>query len=223
MTAREILVYFDAERDPHSNLGRESELFEAVDRCALPEALRFWINSRCLVRGRARTARYGWYREDRVREVNIPVVERSTGGGVVYNDVGNLNWSFFFKTSGAFVSPTTAFGQASAYIISALNNLGVKASFAPPNRIDVSGRKISGMAAKSTAKTLLVHGTLLLNSNLEELNFLCVPPPGCPPVSNVNEFAKNIDSDRVTPEVLAVLRESGFQVRTEDGKQRGSD
>ena len=216
MTAREIQVYFDNERDPSSNLRRESELFETVDRGDSPETLRFWVNSRCLVRGRARTARYGWYHEDRAGELNIPVVERSTGGGVVYNDEGNLNWSFFFKTSGPFVSPTTAFGQASAYIISALKNLGVEASFAPPNRIDVSGRKISGMAAKSTMKTLLVHGTLLLNSNLEELNLLCVPPPGCPPVSNASEFAKEIDSNTVVREVLAVLREAGFQVRTED-------
>jgi len=217
LTAREIQFYFDSERDPSSNLKRESELFETVDRGDSPETLRFWVNSRCLVRGKARTARYGWYREDRVRELNIPVVERSTGGGVVYNDEGNLNWSFFFKTSGAFVSPTTAFGQASAFIISALKNLGVGANFAPPNRIDVSGRKISGMAARSTMKTLLVHGTLLMNSNLEELNLLCVPPPGCPPVSNVSEFAKEIDSNTVAREVLVVLKESGFQVRTKDG------
>jgi lipoate---protein ligase len=220
LNAREIQVYFDSERDPSSNLKRESELFETVDRGDSPETLRFWVNSRCLVRGKARTARYGWYREDRAGELNIPVVERSTGGGVVYNDEGNLNWSFFFKTSGAFLSPTTAFGQASAYIISALKNLGVGASFAPPNRIDVSGRKISGMAARSTVKTLLVHGTLLLNSNLAELNSLCVPPPGCPPVSNLTEFVKSIDSNAVTREILAVMKESGFQIKTENGKSQ---
>jgi lipoate-protein ligase A len=69
------------------------------------------------------------------------------------------------------------------------------------------------MAARSTAHTLLVHGTLLLDSDLERLNALCIPPAGCPPVSNVNEWAKDIDSERVVRAVSGVLENSGYRVR----------
>ena len=193
MTGREILVFTDSGRDPEKNLRRESELFERFDAGGLPELLRFWVDSPCLVRGKARNAKYGWYDEKLAADLGIPIVERTSGGGVVYHDEGNLNWSYFFKTDGAFLSPAKAFQKGSEHIIRALRSLGVEAEFSPPNRIDVKGRKVSGMAARSTPRSLLVHGTLLLNSDLERLNRLCIPPPGCPPVSNVAEWVKRVD------------------------------
>jgi lipoate-protein ligase A len=213
MTGREMLLFLDQTRDPTVNLRRETELFERVDDGGFPECVRFWTNSECLVRGKAKTAKYGWYNEETARKLQVPVVERSTGGGVVYHDEGNLNWSFFLKTSGTFLSPTASFERASAHIIAALRSLGVSASFAPPNRLDVSGRKVSGMAARSTRRTLLVHGTLLLNSNLDRLNQLCIPPPGCPPVANLSEWQKGIEAAKVAKAVVTQLTDSGFQVR----------
>lgn len=212
MAGRELLVYFDKTRGPLENLSREQELFERVDSGRLPELVRFWVNSECLVRGKARSAKYGWYNEEFAKKLGVQVIERETGGGVVYHDEGNLNWSFFLRTSGAFLSPTVAFGQASRYVVKALGSLGVRAQFSPPNRIDVSGRKVSGMAAKSTVHTLLVHGTLLLNSDLERLNLLCIPPPDCPPVSNLSEWAKDIDALKVVEALVSVLGDSGFKV-----------
>jgi lipoate-protein ligase A len=211
-----MLVHFDKSRDPLVNLRRESELFERFDKGGLPECVRFWVNSECLVRGKAKSAKYGWYDEAMAAKMKVPVIERSTGGGVVYQDEGNLNWSFFLRTPGAFVSPTTAFRQSSEYVIRALKLLGVKAEFSPPNRIDVKGRKVSGMAARSTIRTLLVHGTLLIDSNLDRLNLLCIPPPDCPPVSNISEWVRGIDAAAVEEAVVAVLREADFEVRMAD-------
>ena len=207
-----MVVYFDKGRDPVANLRRESELFEHVDAGKHPEAVRFWVNSPCLVRGPARTSHYGWYDEKLAEETGIPVISRATGGGVVYHDEGNLNWSFFFRASGPLLSPGAAFELGSKHIVRALESLGVRAYFSPPNRIDVSGRKVSGMAARSTRRTLLVHGTLLLNSDLEVLNRFCIPPPGCPPVSNLSEWAKGIDADSVARAVRTELSKSGFSI-----------
>jgi lipoate-protein ligase A len=216
MTQGEFIVYNDKTHDPVFNFEREADLFEAVENRSSPDCLRFWVNSPCLVRGRARSARYGWYNEGLARELKIPVIERATGGGVVYHDEGNLNWSFFFRTSGAFQSPTASFGRASRFVIAALGHLGLRARFSPPNRIDVAGRKISGMAARSTVRTLLVHGTLLLNSDLKTLNRLCIPPAGCPPVSNLTEWKPGIDAESVANAVIGVLGQEGYRVRMGD-------
>ncbi len=175
--------------------------------------LRFWRNSECLVRGRAASPKYGWFREEVAARLGIPVLERSTGGGVVYQDLGNLNWSFFLKTSGKMLSPRAVFEQASSHVVEALKSLGVPACFSNPNRIEAAGRKVSGMAARSSIRTLLVHGTLLLNTDLERLNMLCIPPAGCPPVSNVSEFSKEISVEDVITRVFEGLRQSGFRPR----------
>ncbi len=213
MAGREILLSFDRTRDPAANLRRETELFNRVDSGDLSELARFWVNSECLVRGEARSAAYGWYRQEVASKMEIPVLTRSTGGGVVYHDEGNLNWSFFLRSPGTFPSPTSAFDMASKYIVKALAEHNIDARFAPPNRIDVSGRKVSGMAARFTVRTLLVHGTLLIHSDLDRLNALCIPPVGCPPVSNITEWAKGIDAAAVVRSVSAALKESGFEVK----------
>ncbi len=216
MGENKILVKVDGMGDPVENLVREDDIFQKVEGGELPDVIRFWVNSECLVRGRAKTARYGWYDEKRANEMGIRVVERSTGGGVVYHDGGNLNWSFFFRNSGALPSPTAMFDRASKYVVRALGRLGVGAHFSPPNRIDVADRKISGMAARSSSRALMVHGTLLLNSDLERLNSLCLPPPGCPPVANVNDLANGIEAAKVVEAVIGVLRDSGYEVSTDD-------
>jgi len=214
LAAGELVVYFERARDPVANLEREAELFDRVDRRTHPECVRFWVNSRCLVKGRAKSAKYGWYNEGLARELKIPVIERSTGGGVVYHDEGNLNWSFFLSTPGSFQSPAASFNRASKFIIEALDRLGIRATFSPPNRIDVSDRKVSGMAARSTVRTLLVHGTLLLHSDLTTLNQLCIPPDGCPPVANLSEWKPGIDAESVMGAVVRTLEGSGYKVRT---------
>lgn len=216
MAEKETLVYFDRTLDPRANLKREEELFQRVERGELPDVVRFWIDSECLVRGKARSAKYGWYRESLAKRMGIEVVERTTGGGVVYHDEGNLNWSVFRRSPGAFVSPTKIFEQASACVVQALADLGVDARFSPPNRIDIKGRKVSGMAARTTPETILVHGTLLLNSDLAKLNRVCIPPAGCPPVSNLNEWVPGIEASRVVGAVFETLKNSGLDVRMSD-------
>jgi len=219
MKARKLKVYVDKGRDPVENLEREEDLFRGVDSGELPELVRFWVDSECLVRGRARSIQYGWYNEALAQETGIKVIERATGGGVVYHDEGNLNWSFFFRNSGRLLSPTKMFERASEQIIKALVSQGVDAEFSPPNRIDVQGRKVSGMAARSTPRAYLVHGTLLIRSNLEKLNRLCIPPPGCPPVANLDEWIPEIHPLQIVRAVVEIMKESGFDVQI-DGELR---
>ena len=212
MKGRTLKVYVDRGRDPVENLKREEDLFHRVESGELPELLRFWTDSECLVRGRARSAQYGWYHEALAGEMGVRVIERATGGGVVYHDEGNLNWSFFLRSSGPLLSPTKMFEQTSVHVVKALASLDVGAEFSPPNRIDVQGRKVSGLAARSTPGAYLVHGTLLLRSDLDRLNRLCIPPPGCPPVANLDVWVPEIQPLQVVRAVVEVLKGSGFDV-----------
>lgn len=183
-------------------------MFRRVESGELPELLRLWVNDECLVRGRVKSAKYGWYNESLASAKGIPVFERSTGGGVVYNDLGNLNWSFFLRSSGNYLAPRSVFESVSRRVIECLSRQGFPAYFSPPNRIDLLNRKISGMAARATLKTLLVHGTLLIQSDVDKLNELCVPPPGCPPVANLTEWKPHVRVDEVITSFAGVLSES---------------
>jgi lipoate---protein ligase len=212
-----IKVLFSRSRDPARNLAREEELLRLAEKGEDGELLRFWIDSECLVTGTARNPRYGWYDEALARRWGVKVIERTSGGGVVYHDEGNLNWSFFLKNSGRLLSPTQMFEGVSKYVIGALDELGVPGQFAPPNRIDVHGRKVSGMAARSTPKVRLVHGTLLVDSDLEKLNRLCIPPAGCPPVANIKEWAGQVDAADVAKAFVKTLRASGAKVQLAKG------
>ena len=214
MKAGALKVYVDKGKDPAENLKREEDLFRGVDSGELPELLRFWVDSECLVRGKAKSAQYGWYREALAQEMGVRVIERATGGGVVFHDEGNLNWSFFLRNSGRLLPPVKMFERASGHMVRALADLDVDAEFSPPNRIDVQGRKVSGMAARSTPRAYLVHGTLLLRTNLGKLNRLCIPPPGCPPVANLDEWIPEIHPLHVVRAVVEELKNAGYEVQT---------
>lgn len=213
MPRTRLRVIFDKARDPTKNIGREEELLRQVESGKLPELVRFWVDSECLVRGKAKNPRYGWYREALAKKMGVKVIERATGGGVVYHDGGNLNWSFFLRNSGRLLSPTQMFEGASEHVVETLRELGVPAEFAPPNRIDAEGRKVSGMAARSTPKVRLVHGTLLVDSDLGKLNGLCIPPDGCPPVANIKRWNSRVGTAGVVRAFVRHLRDSGVEVQ----------
>jgi lipoate---protein ligase len=191
--------------DPRANLALERELLREVDVGLRPQTVRLWIDDECLVRGPHRSRCSGWYHEQRARELGIPVYTRSTGGGCVYHDVGNVNWSFYLRRAEGYVGYPRLYRWCAAFIIEALEALGLGASFAVPNRIDISGRKVSGLAARALQHATLVHGTLLVSTNLERLEELCIPPPGCPPVVRLCDFDSRLTVARVIESLLAAL------------------
>jgi lipoate---protein ligase len=209
---RKLLVVVERETEPVPNVDAEERIFGQVERREMPEVLRFWKNTECLIRGRAKNPKYGWYNEELATRLRVPVVERSTGGGVVYNDLGNLNWSFFLQSEGSPLSPEALFDMSSAYVVRALRQGGFDARFSPPNRIDVSGRKVCGLAARSTRAAHLVHGTLLIHADLAKLNSLCIAPPGCPPVSNLKEWIASVDEEMLEQAITAQVAETDYDV-----------
>ena len=102
----------------------------------------------------------------------IHIARRITGGGAVYHDLGNLNYTFISKRS---EKGSIDFEYFTRPIISALKSLSVYAVLSGRNDILVDGKKISGNAQYSTEDRTLHHGTLLFDSDLGVLSdALCV-------------------------------------------------
>lgn len=98
-------------------------------------------------------------------EQNIPVVRRMSGGGTVYHDLGNLNYTLITGQSGAL-----DYGRCLAPVLRALNALGVPAQKSRTCDMTVDGKKISGSAQKIANGRVLHHGTLLFDADLTRLD-----------------------------------------------------
>jgi len=100
---------------------------------------------------------------DFVKEKDIKVVRRMSGGGAVYHDLGNLNFTFIMNgQEGSLVD----FRKFTLPIIEVLKSLGVHASFEGRNDLTIDGLKFSGNAEHVHKNRVLHHGTLLFSSEL---------------------------------------------------------
>lgn len=101
---------------------------------------------------------------DFVESNGIHVVRRLSGGGAVYHDLGNLNFSFITKDDGDSFRNFKKFTQP---IVDALKEMGVDAELSGRNDILAEGRKISGNAQFSTRGRMFSHGTLMFDTEIE--------------------------------------------------------
>jgi lipoate-protein ligase A len=98
---------------------------------------------------------------------NLPVIRRITGGGTVYHDPGNINFSFIFTDR---KENLIDFKEFTRPIILFLQSLGLNAAFEGKNNITVDGLKVSGNSAHLYKNKVLYHGTLLFNSDIDMLD-----------------------------------------------------
>ena len=147
--------------DPFFNLAVEEYLL----RNTKEDYLILGINSPSVIIGKHQVA----HREVDTRfieENNIPVIRRISGGGTVYHDHGNLNFSFISQsTAGRQVD----FRKYTLPVTEFLASAGIKADFEGKSDLKVNGLKISGNAEHVYRERILHHGTLLFDTRLDAL------------------------------------------------------
>lgn len=101
-----------------------------------------------------------------VKEKNIVVARRISGGGAVYHDEGNLNFSFVTNSPGG---KTVDFKPYIKPVLKALKKLGVEADLSGRNDLCIGERKFSGNAQYILGSKVLHHGTLMFDVNVENM------------------------------------------------------
>ncbi|WP_409328039.1 lipoate--protein ligase [Staphylococcus pseudoxylosus] len=157
--------------DPTLNLAMEEYVLKNMPKD--DSYFLFYINRPSIIIGKNQNT-IEEVNQSYIDEQGIDVVRRISGGGAVYHDTGNLNFSFVTDDDGNSFHNFQKFTEP---IVEALKSLGVDANLSGRNDIQVGEAKISGNAMVKVKDRMFSHGTLMLNSELDEVqNALKVNP-----------------------------------------------
>lgn len=162
-------LFINDSLDAAYNLALEEVMTRGHER----DFLMLWRNANAVIIGRNQNTA-AEIDAEKIKEYNTAVVRRSTGGGAVYHDTGNLNYSI--AVSGRHVD-RDSFADHAMPVVSALRSMGVDAAFSGRNDILVNGFKVSGSARAVLGKRTLFHGTLLFDCDMTVLQQVLVPDP----------------------------------------------
>lgn len=208
-----IKYVITTETNPYQNLALEETLLTQVKDDEI--ILYLWQNEKTVVIGKNQNP----WKECKTAELeadNGKLVRRLSGGGAVFHDLGNLNFTFLARKNNYNVE------KQLNMILRAVNRLGIPAEKSGRNDITVEGRKFSGNAFYSDGIHLYHHGTILINVNMGMLsNYLNVSKlklvsKGVESVhsrvTNLSEYRPDLDIEMMKKELIVALeREYGLK------------
>lgn len=147
--------------DPYFNLAAEEALLSVSE-----SVIRLWQNDPAIIVGRHQNT-YAEVNAAAVDRSGIKVVRRLTGGGAVYHDHGNLNFTFIVPDDHSKIG--FDFSVFTKPVIRALARLGINAELSGRNDLVIAGKKFSGNAQAKIQEKILHHGTLLFNTDLDQM------------------------------------------------------
>jgi lipoate-protein ligase A len=158
------MIYIkNSDNRPQFNLALEQYVFDSLDE--YDEIFLLWINEPSIIVGKNQNT-IQEINLDYIKENNINVVRRLSGGGAVYHDYGNLNYTIISKSNETSAFNFEAFSQP---VIEVLAELGVKAEFTGRNDITIDGQKFCGNAQYMKKGKVLHHGAMLFDTDLTVL------------------------------------------------------
>ncbi|MEM8862974.1 MAG: lipoate--protein ligase [Chloroflexota bacterium] len=188
--------------DPSVNLAIEEFLLRYLT--SEPELVLFYINEPSVIIGRNQNS-IEEVDPDFIEENKINVVRRLSGGGAVYHDHGNLNFSYISSAAENlhnyqhFINP----------VVEALNKLGVPAELKGKSDVFVDGKKISGNAQYASRGRMVSHGTILFNTNVKHMMQALNPRQAIiesTAVQSVRNFVTNVQDHLAKPVTIDELK-----------------
>ncbi|MCE4599178.1 MAG: lipoate--protein ligase family protein [Desulfurococcales archaeon] len=169
-----IDLVIDYYKDPYKNLALEEVLLSsACLKLRERPIVRIWINDESIIIGRS----LRMHDEVNIKLASyykVPVIRRITGGGAVYHDPGNINFSLITPRNKR-MPVNEVYKEGLFILITVLKKLGLNAWIENTNDLIVHGWKVSGSAAYVSNCASLFHSTLLISSNINRLNELLKP------------------------------------------------
>jgi lipoate-protein ligase A len=148
--------------EPYFNLATEEYVLKNFD----DDSFMLWRNEPSIIVGKHQNT-LAEINLDYVNENKIKVVRRLSGGGAVFHDLGNINFTFIRQGDH---NTLVDFRRFTEPILEVLQKLGIEARFEGRNDLTIDGRKFSGNAEHVYKDRVLHHGTLLFSSEMTNLS-----------------------------------------------------
>ncbi len=156
-----MLIILRHSTDPYFNLATEEYVLKNFDE----DSFMLWRNAPSIIVGKHQNT-LAEINVEYVKQHNIPVVRRLSGGGAVFHDLGNLNFTFIQKGK---EETLIDFRKYTLPILEVLQKLGIAAKFEGRNDLTIDGLKFSGNAEHVWKNRVLHHGTLLFSAHMPNL------------------------------------------------------
>ncbi|MFA5468575.1 MAG: lipoate--protein ligase [Sphaerochaetaceae bacterium] len=193
-----IKIYTAEHNDPWFNLATEDWLFKTTQE--RQHVLFLWRNKPCIVIGRFQNP-WGECNLEAMERDGVVLARRQSGGGAVYHDLGNTNFTF--------ISPADDYdvNRNFAIIVQAIKKFGINAVQSGRNDVLVDERKVSGSAFRKGSKRAFHHGTLLIDAKMEKIGTYLTPDKDklkskgirsvASRVANLTEFNPSINHEKL--------------------------
>ena len=164
---KKLQFYVSHTVNPYINLATEKYLFDTVDNDSL--ILYLWQNQNTVVIGKNQNA-FSECRTELLTSEGGRLARRLSGGGAVFHDLGNLNFTFISSTDNLDVAKNMEVIRRACLLA------GIDAECSGRNDVLADGRKFSGNAFYNSRGRSYHHGTLLINADTEKLGRYLTPP-----------------------------------------------
>jgi lipoate-protein ligase A len=191
--------------DPPTSAAIDEAILDSHSRGSSPDTLHYYLRS-------SPTVSVGYFQKvresvdlDACRRLGVSVVRRGSGGSSIYTDRGQLIYAIVLGEDALPPTPDESFGLVCGSIARALSTFGVEARHRPVNDVEVAGRKVSGSAQLRRRGSVLVHGTVIVDTALSVMDAVLRPKDGLVPSERVANLAALVGAPVPMDEVKSRL------------------